>query len=253
MDIYSPSQVPRHRNVRNRWTRARCGQPAENRGKICSVREVAPAVVAIASTTEDPPPKSTPECFLEVVEEWGCHWMWDSIRMVGADGWIEESIREGTLRTVTDGSYMREVFPDVCSAAFVLECSRGRGRIFGSFPEQSVGANAYRAELLGLMAVHLILVAVSRIHTDLTGHVEIYSDCLGALGRVLNLPAARIPAKCKHADILKNIMVNCKNLKFSREYLHVRAHQDDKEGYASLCRPAPVSYTHLTLPTKRIV
>ena len=69
MDVYRPSQVPRHRNVRNHWTTARCDRPAENHGKICTVREVALAVMAIASTTEDPPPKSTPECFLEVLEE----------------------------------------------------------------------------------------------------------------------------------------------------------------------------------------
>ena len=102
MGVYKPSQLPRHRNIRNRWTRLHCDQPAELQGDICTVREVAPAVLAIASTTEDPPAKSAPECFLEVLEEWGCHWMWESIRMVGSDGWLEEAIREGTLRAVTD-------------------------------------------------------------------------------------------------------------------------------------------------------
>ena len=241
MDVYKPSQLPRYRNVRNRWTRLLCDQPAEKLGDICTVREVAPAVMAIASATGDPPAKSTPECFLELLEEWGCTWMWESIRMEGTDGWLEESIQEGTLRAVTDGSYMREVFPDVCSAAFVLECSKGRGRIMGSFPEHSSGANAYRAELLGLLAVHLILLAISRTHVNLAGHVEIYSDCVGALGRILNLPTTRIPSSCKHADILKNIMINCRELPFSREYLHVRGHQDDKEGYSALCRPAQLN------------
>ena len=31
-------------------------------------------------------------------------------------------------------------------------------------------------------------------------------------------------------------MVNCKDLPFSREYLHVRGHQDNKKGYSGLCR-----------------
>ena len=241
MDVYRQSQLPRYQNVRNRYTRILCNQPAARSGDICTIRKVAPAVVAIASTTKDPPLKSAPECFLEVLEEWGQLWMWDSIRMIGSDGWLEDSIREGTLCAVTDGSYIRELIPNLCSAAFVLECSKGRGRILGSFPEQSLGANAYRAELMGLMAVHLILLAVSRTYRNLSGHVKIFSDCLGALGRVLHLPDTRIPSKCKHADILKNIMINCKNLPFSREYLHVRAHQDDKEGYDSLIRPAQLN------------
>ncbi len=54
-------------------------------------------------------------------------------------------------------------------------------------------------------------------------------------------PRKAIPSKCKHTDILKNIMVNCKDLQFSREYLHVRCHQDDKEGYTALCRPAQLN------------
>ena len=79
---------------------------------------------------------------------------------------------------VTDGSYIREMFPDMCSCAFVLECSKERGRIFGSFPEQSKRACAYRGELLGLMAIHLILLAVNKLDRRLRGKVKIYSDCL---------------------------------------------------------------------------
>ena len=161
--------------------------------------------------------------------------------MTGNDGWLEASIKEDTLRAVTDGSYIRELDPDLCSSALVLECSKGRGRIICSFPEQSLSSNAYRAELLGLMAIHLILLAVSRSTKNLTGHVKIFSDCLGALGRVLHLPNSRIPAKCKHADILKNIMINCKKLPFSLEYLHVRAHQDDKINYGDLSRPSQLN------------
>ena len=109
---------------------------------------------------------------------------------------------------VTDGSYIRELFPDVCAAAFVLECSRGRGTVVGSFDKQSANACAYRAELLGLMAIHLILLAANRLRPNLRGLAAVYSDCLGAINRVADLPESRIPTGWKHADILKNIMVN---------------------------------------------
>ena len=93
--------------------------------------------------------------------------------------------------------YIRELYPDICSASFVLECSQGRGRIIGDFADYSNAANAYRVELLGLLAIHLILLAVNKVDQQLHGKVKIYSDCLGALGSVAKLPPKSIPARCK--------------------------------------------------------
>ena len=98
----------------------------------------------------------------------------------GGVKWLDHAIVEGTLVAVTDGSYIRELYPNLCSAAFILECSAGRGRVYGSFLETLLAANAYRGELLGLMAIHLILLSVNKLHPELTGSVEIVSDCLGA-------------------------------------------------------------------------
>jgi hypothetical protein len=106
----------------------------------------------------------------------------------GGTEWIQHSINEGSLVAVTDGLYIRELYPNLCSAAFVLECSKGRGRIVGSFSECTDVANAYRGELLGLMVIHLILLSMNKINPTMKGRVEIISDCLGALNRVLYLP-----------------------------------------------------------------
>ena len=84
-----------------------------------------------------------PETILEVLEEWGCTWMWRSLRLIGDDHWLEDAIEAGTCRAVTDGSYIKELYPNICSAAFILECKEGRGRIVGSFPEQTAAACAY--------------------------------------------------------------------------------------------------------------
>ncbi len=85
---------------------------------------------------------------------------------------------------VTDGSYIKQVHPKLYANAFIMECSRGRGRMMRSFAEVNSTANAYRGELLGLMQVHLILLAVQRTAPVLEGKIIIYLDCLGALGRV---------------------------------------------------------------------
>ena len=94
-------------------------------------------------------------------------------------------------------------------AAFILECTRHQGMLVGSFPEASKVVNAFQGELLGLMAIHLLLLAVNTVSPGLTGRVKIYSDCLGALGHTAELPLYRIPTRCKHSDVLKMILVNC--------------------------------------------
>lgn len=160
--------------------------------------------------------------------------MWKSLCLVRDDNWLIDLIREGTCIAVTDGSYIWEIYPDLCSCAFVFKGTEGRGRMFGYFPEHSKVANAYRGELLGLMAIHLILSAANKLKSNLKAKVKIFSNCLGALNKVTSLPANRLPSGCKHSNILKNIMVNCSNLSFDCIYLHVEVHQDDKRAYRTL-------------------
>ncbi len=64
------------------------------------------------------------------------------------------------------------------------------------------------------------------------------SNCLGALSRVVNLPPYCIPSRCKHSDILKNILVNCRYLSFLVHFSHIKAHQDDKTSFDKLSRKA---------------
>ena len=142
---------------------------------------------------------------------------------------------------VTDGSYMRDLYPQIHSAALVLKCTKGRGRVWCSFPEPSQVACSYRGELMGLMAIHLILLAINKVNPGLEGGVHIFSDCLGALEKVKNLSPSKIPSSLAHSDILKNILVNCSNLSFGQFYSHVRAHQDDKEDYQDLSRPSQLN------------
>ena len=116
--------------------------------------------------------------------------------MMGDKNWILQSIQDGYIFTVTDGSYMNKDFPDICMAAFLLECQHGCGRIVGSFVAQSSASCVYRGELLRLMAIHLILLTANKVSQDLQGQVIIISDCLGALDRVAHLPKDCVPTRC---------------------------------------------------------
>ena len=241
MDVYTQSLVPGFQRRPNCWTRALIDIPAIDRGVLCTVREAALAVKAICSYAPRAPAPPVPSSFWDVLVQWDCLWMWDSIQLVGPTSWIADAIASGTCIAVTDGSFQPKLRSDVCSAAFFFESMDRQFKLVGAFPERSETANAYRGELLGLLAIHLILLAVNKIDDTLTGSVTIYSDCQRALGGVENLPSFKIPATSKHSDILKTILVNCSNLSFEREYQHISAHQDDKAAFHTLSRPAQLN------------
>ncbi len=151
-DVYTPSLVPRHVRRANRWTRACIDQPRVNIGAICTTREVALGVMMIILFSEGPPTHEKPTTFWEVLRRWQHTWMWENLQWVGNDHWIAEAIEDGTLIAVTVGSYMKDLYPNIHSAALVLECKKGRGRLWCSFPEASEITCSYRGKLVGLMA-----------------------------------------------------------------------------------------------------
>ena len=91
MDVYRPLSLPRMVNVVNRWTITRIGQELEQCGQVCTIREVEVVVVAVVSNTDPPREEIMPTKIKEVLKEWGCTWMWKSLRLVGSDEWIKEA------------------------------------------------------------------------------------------------------------------------------------------------------------------
>jgi hypothetical protein len=102
------------------------------RGSYCSVREINPGIISISTTANLPSPKRTPATLWEVLTDWGHSWMWKHLQIVGEDHWLQESIQEEEYIAVTDGSYMKDLFPQLNLAAFIFECQKGRGRLVGS-------------------------------------------------------------------------------------------------------------------------
>ena len=156
------------------------------------------------------------------------------LTVTGGTDWFAQANADNSQVVVTKGSYIKEHYPELCTAAIVLECTKGRGRLIGAFAEASAAANVYRGEFLGLMVVHLLLLVVKTVSPGLSRSATIYSDCLGTLGCVAKLPSYRIPSRCQHSDILKTIMANCASLSLQREYHHVAAHQDNHTWWEDL-------------------
>jgi hypothetical protein len=145
-------------------------------GAVATVEEIKPGMMTVCSVTSPPIHPIPPANFLDVLHGWRQTWIWDNLKVTRGTDWVAQSISESSLVEVTDGSYIKEHYPDLCSEAFVLECMQGRGCAIGTFPEASMATNAYWGELMGIMAVHLLLLAVNTMLPGLSGRVKIYSD-----------------------------------------------------------------------------
>ena len=88
MDVYKPLQVGSYVTTSNRWTRVQIAMPTAKLGQYCTIREVDSAVIAVLSHTDLPPSPLKHDSFLDVLIEWGCTWMWDSMVLFGKDEWI---------------------------------------------------------------------------------------------------------------------------------------------------------------------
>jgi hypothetical protein len=69
--------------------------------------------------------------------------MWEGLKLSGKDGddtgaWLSTAIRSNTLVAVTDGSYMKELYPNMNSCAFIFECSVGGVRLASTSSRRSL-------------------------------------------------------------------------------------------------------------------
>jgi hypothetical protein len=158
---------------RGQYKRIRTSCSGRMQGAVATVEEVMPGMMKVCSVAYPPIRSVTPANFLDILRGWGKTWIWDNLKVTGGTDWIAQAISKNSLVTVTDGSYIKEDYHHLCLVAFMLECTQGQGHAIGAFPEASAAANAYWGELLGLMAVHLLLLAVNTVSPGLSGRVKI--------------------------------------------------------------------------------
>jgi len=97
------------------------------RGDMATVEEGTPGTKKVCSLAPPPIRPIPPTDFLDVLRGWGQTWIWDDLKVTGGTDWITQAIADNILVAVTDGSYIKEHYSELCSAAFVLECTKGRG------------------------------------------------------------------------------------------------------------------------------
>ena len=118
---------------------------------------------------------------MEFLKSWGGEWVWNSLDLTEDPLWVAECLKNKTLVCVTNGSYNKQVAPDVCSAGWVIACTQTKRQILGTLIECSGYVGSYRGELLGMLAIRLFLLAVEEYHNTISDGNEVCCDNKWAL------------------------------------------------------------------------
>jgi hypothetical protein len=142
--------------------------------------------------------------FWEFLHSWGGTWMMEVIKP-GKDtledvSWIVNGLRNGSLIWTTDGSYNRKKAVDLCRVGWIIFCTNTGFRLTGTFWEQSPLASLYRAELLGLCALHLFAQALVEFYKVVRWTAKLCCDNKHVL-EVSSHHTRRIQPSAKCTDI----------------------------------------------------
>ena len=107
-----------------------------------------------------------PSDFWDYLTRQGGNWIWEGLldkHRYDDFTWLVEGHKRGTIEWRTDGSYHRSRAPNVSVAGWVccdtapVEPGGMRKALKGNFWKRSNSANSYRAEQLGVCAIHHLI------------------------------------------------------------------------------------------------
>jgi hypothetical protein len=75
--------------------------------------------------------------------------LWLSLDYDGDGSWMLNGMLAQSLFIIHDGSYMKKLSPDICSAATMIYCTIAKARCKRTWAEQSSVAGPYHGEILG--------------------------------------------------------------------------------------------------------
>jgi hypothetical protein len=123
MDVYAPTAGDGEERGPNSWTRTTINQPRSDIGMLCTVQDLPGAEKAVVCYADEAPKTPQPPTFWEVLCKWQREWIWENLQWIGDDRWITcAMIEEGSCMAVTDGSYMRDLYPQIHSVALLFCC-----------------------------------------------------------------------------------------------------------------------------------
>jgi hypothetical protein len=126
-----------------------------------------------------------PEEFWDYLHSWGGEWLWDNIYTPFGFDAVVDAKAGGSAILVTDGSYSQKIRSEIDGAGWLIYCRARKKVVFkGTTFESCAQAGSYRGELLGLLAVHLMVLAVEKFYDLAPGPQGLVAcDNLGGLNK----------------------------------------------------------------------
>ena len=136
--------------------------------------------------------------------------------------WLTNTVINNTVVCITDGSYNPEKAPDIYGTGWIIFYTATKRRISTTLVERSDSTSAYRGELLGMLAIHIILLAIGEYY-KVTGDSNVLCNNKEKLV-TFQKKSKRIPAGAKNNNI-QRVLRQVKNRTKSIHLLHhIKAH-----------------------------
>ena len=93
------------------------------------------------------------------MRNYGGEWFWEDIQTPDGTYWLAETMKNGTLTSVTDRLYMEPLHRNIRGAGWIIQDRATGKRVQGLLVEWSTVAGSYCRELLGMVVVCMFLLA----------------------------------------------------------------------------------------------
>jgi hypothetical protein len=99
--------------------------------------------------------------FEHVIKTFANQSLWLSLDYNGDGFWILDGMVSGFLVNIHDGSYMKELLPNISLAATMIYCMIAKARCMRTWAKKSTSAGPYHGEIFGGVMMQLILNAAA--------------------------------------------------------------------------------------------
>jgi hypothetical protein len=151
--------------------------------------------------------------------------LWVSLEYNGDGLWILDSMLAQSLIIIHDGSYMKEISPDISSEATMIYCLITRYQCKCTWAEHSTSAGSYCGEILGRIMSQLILNAASFSYEGAIPPVVVDCDNNGIVSHG-NAPHWSLPTNQPQANVLGVFKYLVSIQPFPVKLKYVQSHAD---------------------------
>jgi hypothetical protein len=218
--IYTPTSNPFSCRTRSRqhFISNRVAMGMSDFHTYASITHVQQGHILLHSTTPVYIPSSSVSGFEQTIMHFTNQSLWASLDYNGDGSWILGGMLAQSLIIIHDGSYMKEISPDICSAATMIYCLIARYWCKYTWTKHSASSGSYRGEILGMIMTQLILNAATSSYKDCIPPVVMYCDNNGVVSHgnttlrslPTNQPQAEFLCVFKHLVLIQPFPVKLK-------------------------------------------